>query len=433
MPPEPDTHLQPRTDIRNLLIAGGVVIGVTVAAIVGWGFFAKLNSAALANGVVATHTGRKLIQHLEGGIVRQIAVREGDRVRQGQLLVELDPTKARASHDILRTRYLTALATRARLHAERDGATDLVLNSELETPAAAPALAEQRHSLTARRTAFESKIALLDQRASRTAREIRGMRAQLNAIREQSELVEKQLANLTPLIEKGFVRNNQVLSLKVRKADLLGESGKLEADIARAEQRIEEVAVEKAQARAEREQRISDELKNTDSEIADALERLRAATDVLRRVRGEAPQSGIVTGLRVATIGGVIPPGETILEIVPDGDARIIEAYIKPDDIDVVRPGLPVNVRLTAISRRSSDPLTGVVQTVSPDRITEGQGEGFFRATVKITSDASADSLGFELQSGMTAELEIVIGERRAYEYLFSPVTDSMGRAFREQ
>lgn len=433
MPPETSHQLAPSTDIRPLVIACGLVIAVTISAIVGWGYFAKLNSAALANGVIAPHSGRKLIQHLEGGIVKQIFVREGDRVRRGQLLVELDPTKAQASRDILRIRHLTALATRARLIAERDNTADLALNPDLLVPEATPVLAEQRHNLLARRTAYESKIKLLDQRASQTQRETRGLRAQLNAIREQSKLVDKQLENLQPLIEKGFVRNNQVLSLKVRKADLLGEIGKLDADIARAEQRIDDVDVEKTRTRAEREQRISDELKIADSEIADSLERLRAASDVLRRIKIEAPQSGVVTGLRVATIGGVIPPGETILEIIPDGDIRIVEAYIRPDDIDVVRPGLPVNVRLTAISRRSSDPLSGVVKTVSPDRITEGQGEGYFRATIDLNSDVSASRLGFELQAGMTAELEIVTGERRAYEYLISPVIESMDRAFREQ
>ena len=146
-----------------------------------------------------------------------------------------------------------------------------------------------------------------------------------------------------------------------------------------------------------------------------------------------AAQSGVVTGLRVATIGGVIPPGGTILEIVPADDTRIVEAYIRPDDIDVVRSGLPVNVRLPAISRRRSEPLSGIVKSVSPAKISEGQGKGFFRATVDLKHDASMNHLGFELQAGMTAELEIVTGEQRAYKYLISPVLESMGRTLREQ
>tara|TARA_B100000676_G_C17848777_1_gene716941 strand:- start:133 stop:576 length:444 start_codon:yes stop_codon:yes gene_type:complete len=146
-----------------------------------------------------------------------------------------------------------------------------------------------------------------------------------------------------------------------------------------------------------------------------------------------AAQSGVVTGLRVATISGVIPPGGTILEIVPADDTRIVEAFIRPDDIDVARSGLPVNVRLPAISRRRSEPLSGIVKSLSPAKISEGQGKGFFRATVDLKHDASMNHLGFELQAGMTAELEIVTGEERAYKYLISPVLESMGRALREQ
>ena len=141
----------------------------------------------------------------------------------------------------------------------------------------------------------------------------------------------------------------------------------------------------------------------------------------------------MVTGVRVATIGGVIPPGGTILEIVPADDTRIVEAYIRPDDINVARSGLPVNVRLPAISRRRSEPLSGIVKSVSPAKISEGQGKGFFRATVDLKHDASMNHLGFELQASMTAELESVTGEQRAHKYLISPVLESMGRALREQ
>ena len=141
----------------------------------------------------------------------------------------------------------------------------------------------------------------------------------------------------------------------------------------------------------------------------------------------------MVTSLREATIGGVIPPGGTILDTSPADDTRIVEAYIRPDDIDVVRSGLPVNVRLPAISRRRSEPLFGIVKSVSSAKISEGQGKGFFRATVDLKHDASMNHLGFELQAGMTAELEIVTGEQRAYKYLISPVLESMGRTLREQ
>ena len=141
----------------------------------------------------------------------------------------------------------------------------------------------------------------------------------------------------------------------------------------------------------------------------------------------------MVTGLRVATIGGVIPPGGTILEIAPAHDTRIVEAYIRTDDIDVARSGLPANVRLPAISRLRSETLSGIVKSVSPAKISEGQGKAFFRVTVDLKHDASMNHLGFELQAGMTSELEIVTGEQRAYKYLISPVLESMGRALREQ
>ena len=141
----------------------------------------------------------------------------------------------------------------------------------------------------------------------------------------------------------------------------------------------------------------------------------------------------MVTGVRVATIGGVIPPGGTILEFIPTDDTRIVEACIRPDDIDVVRSGLSVNFRLPKISRRRSEPLFGVVKSVSSAKISESQGKGFFRATVDLKHDASMNHLGFELQAGMTSELEIVTGEQRAYKYLISPVLESMGRALREQ
>jgi HlyD family secretion protein len=424
-------------DIRRLVMAGGGIVVGFFVILGGWAGCAPLESAAIAPGVVSVDTNRKTIQHLEGGIVKTIHVRDGDVVRKGQDLVTLDSTKAEATLDLVRGRRLAGLALEARLIAERDGNPEIafpsVLLSALDRPQVAEAVAGQRKIFSTRREALARQVAVLKQRSAQSREEIRGLKGEITSEERQLELLNGEIRDVEWLVKQGLARKPRLLELQRREAEIQGSRARNIAAIARAEQAITEAELRVAELRTSQLNEVAQALRQAQTDLFDLNEQTRAAEDVLKRIAIIAPEAGTVVGLQIHTSGGVIAPGGKVMDIVPLGDKLIVDARVDPGDIDVVRPGLEARVRLTAYQQRNFVPLKGVVDSVSADRFTdEKTGIPYFRARVAITEDPVKVMKVSPLYPGMQAEVLIVTGSRTMLEYIFQPLFQSFNRAFRE-
>ena len=423
---------------RATIVAGLALIGVFIAGFLSWAAFAPLDSAAVAQGRVSVEGNVKTVSHLEGGIVRDILVREGAPVAAGALLIRLDDTKPRAALELVRGREIAALATEARLSAERDGRDAVAFPSrllaELTDAKVRQAIAGQAGIFEARRGELAQQTAILEKRAAVLKEEIGGLKGEIRAADRQLELLGEELSDQEELFAKGLTRKSTVFALRRRTAEIEGARSRNMGAIARAQQQIGETGLRIAELTAARAKEVVEELRQVQSELYDLAERRAAAEDVLKRTEIVASTDGTVVGLKVHTPGGVIPAGGPLMDIVPSNDRLMIEARINPADIDAVRAGLSAEVRLTAFNARKTKPVEGVVTSVSADRITEERsGASYYLARIELTGDLIAALDGAPLRPGMPAEVMIHTGSRTALEYLLKPVSASLNRAFREK
>lgn len=404
-----------------------------------WAALVPLQSGAVAPGRIMVDSNRKEIQHLEGGIVKEIAVREGDTVKAGQLLVKLDNTTSQARSDLLRGEYIAARASEARLLAERDNKESVTFPEELTKLEATDSqvrdnLDSQRRLFTSRRESLTGQIDVMNQKIAQSGSEIAGLRDQSNAAGRQIALLNEEITVVRGLLAKGNALKPRLLALERQSADLIGQRGQATAMISRASQTINESKINIINLKTEFLNQVVQELKETQTQLSSLTEQMRSAGDVARRVDIVAPIAGTVTGLQVHTIGGVVKPGDTLMTLVPQDDKLIVEARVSPQDIDVVHAGLKAQVRLTAFKARYLRPAEGKVITVSADRFDDQRtGEGFYLARIEIPQSELKDIGDLKLTPGMPAETLIVTGRRTMLSYLVRPIRESFGRAFREQ
>ena len=422
------------------MILLGITLMVVLFGFIGlWAALVPLASGAVAPGKVVLDSNRKTIQHLEGGIVKEIAVREGDTVTSGQLLIRLDNTTSQARNDLLRGQYIAARATEARLLAERDGKSSVTYPSELTDLQTQDAqvrenIDAQNRLFATRREAVQGQLDVLNQKVAQSNDEIRGLREQSNAASRQISLLNEEIDVVRGLLAKGNALKPRLLSLERQAADLIGQRGQAQAMVSRANQTINESKINSINLKNDFLNKVVSELKEVQGEIATLTEQLRSASDIARRVDILAPIAGTVTGLQVHTVGGVVKPGDTLMTLVPQDDKLIIEARIQPQDIDLVRAGQKAQVRLTAFNARYMRPAEGSVVNVSADRFDDQRtGEGFFLARIEIPQAELKDLGDVKLTPGMPAETLIITGRRTMLSYLVRPIRESFGRAFREQ
>ena len=416
---------------------GWAVIIIFIGGSLVWAANTRLDSAAIAHGVVGVESSRKTIQHLEGGIIKEILATEGGTIKAGQILVQFDDTYARAQLDLLQGRYAAALAQQARLLTEREGGEDIVFPDELLGRADDPTIGEmivgQKDLFQARRIKIANEESILRERIEKHRREITGLRAQIVAGKEQLRLLEDEIATVGIMLEKGVASKSFLLALQRQAANMAGEIGEHRARVSRAERSIKEVKLQLTIPKTEHRNEVAMALQDVQGDIADLREKIYAAEDVVRRTSVRAPQSGTVVDLQVHTAGGVVQPGETLLDIVPDEDRLIIDVRVDPQDINTVYEGMPARVRLTAFNARTTPLLEGLVTSVSADRMTDPvTGQSYFTARVVPV----AGTQGFDvstLKPGMQAEVFLVTAERTALDYLLEPLTRSFARAGREQ
>lgn len=428
----------PKHSARGSIIMGLIVLAAFFGGIGGWAAYAPLNGAVVAHAVVKVEGNRKSIQHLDGGIVKELKAREGDRVETGQTVIVLDDTQARATVIMLAQQYDVYRCQEARLLAERDGGSAIAFPDEILARRSDPEVKKLLDSETTpfeiRRTALSGQIAVLKQKIEELQEQIRGAQAQRIAQKEQLALIRDELKDQYFLLEKGLTQRPRVLQLERTAADLKGMLGQSTADMARSRQAISEIELQVIQVRNDRMTDVAKDLREVQAKSLDVVPKLQAAQDVLYRTEIRTPYTGYVVGLSVFSVGGVIGRGDKVMDIVPTRNGLTIEANVNVDDIHDVHPGMRAEVHFTAYKQRIVPVIHGEVIQVSADRLTDSRtGTPYYTALVKVDEKELAESKNIELYPGMAATVMIPTKERTALDYLLGPVMASFDQAFRQK
>ncbi len=403
-----------------------------------WATFAPLSEGVVASGSVMVEGKRKTIQHLEGGIVAAIHVKEGAKVIAGQELVELDNTQSKAQHDLLQVRHDNYLAVIGRLNAERTRADhviyDVDLTERLDNPRVAQLLDIQNDLFSARQTQLAGQVSILKQRVVSIREQIQGLSEEQKARSDEIGYIEDELDRLIELDKENLVGLPRLLAQKKAYSQAVGSAGKLKADMAAAKVEMGKAELEIIQLQKDRQQEVAELILQSQEQFFEVQEQLVAMADVLERTIVRAPQAGKIMGLNVWTIGGVVPPGALLLEIVPDVRRLVVEARVRITDIDNVYAGLPARVRLSGLKQRTTPQLEGIVDDVSADAIVDEQTkESYFIVRVTISEAELARITEDEVVPGMPVEILIEAGSRTALEYFMDPITSVLRRAMTEE
>lgn len=430
---------EPEPKLRSTIAAGLIVIVAFVGAFAGWSMLARLDSAVIAQGRIVSDSQRKTVQHLEGGILRELLVKEGDVVRAGQAVALLDATQSDSQLGQLVSQLNAVQARIGRLRAEQEGERVLILPEALRRhaktePVLEETLLAQQRLFEARWRAHDSGIAVIRKRIDQVHEEMKAAQAQLTAVNQRMALLDEEMRGARHLLAQGFERRTRVLELERNVADLRGKLGEYRGFIARGEQMIAGANLEIGNLGDTRLSDIARELQEARILEADLTDRIRAARDIRQRREIVSPQDGTVTDLRLFTIGGVIAPGQPIMDIVPLDDELIVEARVMPQDSDSVRTGLPSQIRLTAYKRAIAPLVDGELTYISADMLQDVRtGDRYFLARAKMSRESLAQWKSVKLNPGMPAELLILTGERKAIEYLVQPIFERFHHAMREE
>lgn len=423
--------------IAGVVVMAGMVMGFGV-----WGNTAPIAGAVVASGVFVATGQNKIIQHLEGGVIRDINVREGDVVEQGQLLIELDSTAPNTELRRLFLRRTRLTAIDARLHAEMREQPEITFPEELtdaDGPEVKEILESQRLTFTARRNNMNSDIAGIKEGINALNERIQGSRIQLDGVRRQIKFIEEEVETKEHLLRTGLVRKPELLILQRTQANLEGEVGRIMGDIGDAKERIARAVEQINGVKKTAIKTAVEQMHEVRGELVDVRERMLSAKGVLDRIRITAPVRGVVVKLRYHTQGGVIEAGKSIMEILPLKDELIIEARVRPQDIDSVKHGQHATLRLTAMNQRITPMISGEVIYLSADTLADerkSQQMGptdIYIVRVKLNTEEAAAIPGFSPTPGMPAEVYIKTSERTFFQYIVKPIHDSMLRAFRER
>jgi len=426
-----------QSDYRSTIIAGWTIILVSFGGLGAWSALAPLSTAVIANGTVTVDSSRKTVQHLDGGTIKDILVRDGSKVEQGEILLTLDDTQVKASLKLVQGRYDAARAEEARLITERNGGDSVAFPADLVERATtdrevAEILNGQKGIFESRHGALVGQTSILRNRIEQSKAQIAGLEVQYAAKTRQIELVKKELIGLNSLHEKGYAAGNQIIAFEREAARLEGERGEVMSSIAVVRQTISEANLQIVQLQKSFREGYEKDLRETQTQEFDLAERVRASRQQLERMVIRAPASGTVVDTAVHTIGGVITPGSRILDIVPENDQLVVDAQVRPADIDGIHVGLPADIRFTAFDRRTTPVIAGKVTMVSADRLVSPKSDVPYYLVRLLVSDQDRGTLnGMKLVPGMPAEVMINKGERTVLEYLLAPLSDTLVRALR--
>ena len=420
------------------IIAGSILVGVLAFGLGGWASTAEISGALIAPGDVVVDSNIKKVQHPTGGVVGKLFVHDGDHVKAGQILIQLDETVTQANLAIV-TKGLTELyARKARLAAERDGADSVAvpkeLASHLDDPDVADALASERKLFDLRREDRAGQKKQLQERVTQLQQEIVGLTAQQDAKDKEVALIEQELQGVRDLYAKNLVQLNRLTSLERDEAQLEGSRGELVAQAAEAKGKIAETQLQIIQVDADLASDVAKELRETDSKIGEYVERKVTAEDQLQRTDIRAPQDGIVFQMTANTVGGVITAGDPMMMIVPEDDKLQVEVKVDPKDIDDVQVDQPVVLRFTSFNVRTTPEINAKVVRIGADTSTDQRtGRTYYSVRIGLTNDELQRLGDVKLTPGMPVEAYIETGERTMLSYLLKPLHDQLMRSFREK
>ena len=433
------------------VVLGFVGVAVLLAGLAGWGAFASISGAVIATGQVSVESRNQAVEHIDGGTVREVLVRNGDVVEQGDVLLRFAASLLRSEEAILKSRYVEFVARRNRMEAEYRGEDAISWDSELlmladGEPKFQDAMEGQERVFRARKAASAGEVARLQERIGQAGKEIEGLEAQAVAVEQQSELIARELAAHQRLYEKGYTRQALVLGIERTARGLEGAAGAIAANIARARGRIAEYEILILQIEAARIEDAEAEARQAKAGENEVLLQLASVSERLDRIAVRAPVSGTVFGATVFAAGEVVRPGEPIMQIVPKDSRLIVIARIAPIYVDQVFPGQEAVLRFSAFQMHQSPEFPGRVVRVSADAISDAEtGQSWYEVELGLApAEDGADGGGplrdgaqlpggLILAPGMPVEVHIRTGERSVLSYLVKPMADFFERALREE
>lgn len=420
------------------VLFGFAVIFLTFGVAGGWAAIAPLGSAVLAPGVVVVDNNRKAVQHLEGGLISEIDVVDGQFVKEGDVLFRLDVTQAQANNTLIAQQLHAAQILEARLRAEREELDEIVLPEELKNllsdPVVARAMQDEEVQFKERLASIRGQVDILESRIAQSNNRIDGLNVELKSTREQIDFINMELVGVRDLHEKGLVPSTRLNSLERERARLEGVIGRTVAEISGTQSVIGESRLQIAQLRQQHLEDVAKQVTEARKTINELKERLIVSSDILRRTAILAPRSGRVIGLKVFTVGQVVRAGDTLLEIVPKNEGFVVNAQISPLDIDAVTPNMSAEVRFSAFKARTTPVVFGSLKEVSPDRIVdEKNGQPYFLARVIVAEEEIPEALKGRITAGMPADVILPTGERTVLQYLLNPLETALSQSFAEE
>jgi HlyD family type I secretion membrane fusion protein len=430
------------TDWRAMVWFAAGAIVFTFVVLGGWSAVARLDSAVVADGTVEVESNRKTLQHLEGGIVREILVRDGDLVHQGDTLVRLDPTRDAATDKGFRQQLAIASALQARLLAQRDLADTIKFPPEVtdhkDDSLIANAIRDNQSQFDNRRESLQRGSEVIDQQIAQARDEIRQGMLDEKTARQQIDSINVELPNLRMLLEKGLVALPRVTTLERQLIQVQSQYEGAEISMTKAKEKVAELQARMDQLKQDYRQEAANVLPDVRKTISDARQQLTIANDALQRVEIKAPVTGTVQQLKMFTIGGVIKPGDPILDIVPTSDTLVVRAKVMPIDVDRILTGESVEVRVSQFMKFELKPLMGTVRSISRDSIVDAAGSNgppptYFAVEVAIDRASIPEALRDRVIAGMTVDTIIRTQERTVLSYLIAPLRNRLAKSMRER
>ena len=428
----------PPADWRSAARVGRAIVILGFGVFVGWASLARLDGAAVSSGVVAVESYRKTVQHLEGGIVREILVRDGDVVAEGQVLLRLDPTRVDAQSEAYRSQVAALQAQETRLLVERDVGSVLSFPAEVVRRSADPTVAavitDQKQVFEVRRAALQSNLSVADAQIEQARKESEQNASDLATARATYDNVVGELVPLRGLLQQKLVAVSRVMPLEREKLRLEGviASGELQAK--KLNERLIEAELKRKQVLSDYRQEPSTQLLDVRRQLSDARQQLVVAEDAQRRFELKAPIAGTVQQMRIFTVGGVIRPGDPVLDIVPTTDTLVIQAKISPLDVDRVTPGMRAEIRFPSFRYFGADIITGSLRSVSRDRLIEDASrEPYFAAEVTVDRSSIPAVFANRLTAGIPADVVIPTEPRSVMSYLLTPIYERFDKSMRER
>lgn len=426
------------TSWKGTATAGYVVIFLTFGVVGGWSSITKIDRAVVAPATIAVETNRKVVQHLEGGIIREIHVHEGDMVQEGKVLFRLEEVTPRANLDLTRNQIAAALVIEARLMAERDRRDAITWPEEVlkrrHEPLIERAINDQVNQFNERRASINGQIGVLEARVEQLTTEIEGVAVEKTSLERQVAYINEELIGLRQLRSKDLIPVTRVFSMERERTRIEGGIGRATADQAKARSSIGEARLQMEQLRQKFLEEVASNIQDIRQKIGDLREKMPVVEDVLRRLEIIAPRSGKVQGLRVFTIGQVVKAGEQLLEIVPENEKLVVQAQFSPNDIDGVYSGQSAEIRFPAFQGRTLPVMMGKLESVSTDRMMdEATKLPYFLGIVSVNAIDLPEELRTRLRAGMPSEVIVASGERTVLDYFISPLRDSVRKTFIEK